>query len=112
MACVRRTAGRFSGSMISRKMIFSALVSALAIAAFATESQAADWTGCHGAVAAGSSTFADPLAGPAEPEAGDGAQIGVAAGCDYHSIPSRSGLSSATTGKPLMTGLLITTRPH
>jgi hypothetical protein len=79
MANIRRTAGRFSGSMISRKMAFSSLVSALAIAAFATESQAANWTGCHGAVAAGFTTVTtEPVAFGA-----DGTQIGVAAGCDY-----------------------------
>jgi Outer membrane protein beta-barrel domain len=73
--------------MSSLKLTFSALVSALAIAAFATESRAANWTGCHGGVAAGLSILA------AEPEAGaggmrlgtDGPQIGVAAGCDYQS---------------------------
>ena len=79
MANIRRTAGRFSGSMISRKMAFSSLVSAFAIAAFATESQAANWTGCHGAVAAGFTTVTTaPVAFGA-----DGTQIGVAAGCDY-----------------------------
>jgi Outer membrane protein beta-barrel domain len=85
MAYICRTARstavrRFFRSRISRKLTFSALVSALAIAAFATESQAANWTGCHGAVAAGFTTLT------AEPEAGaDGTQIGVAAGCDYQS---------------------------
>jgi opacity protein-like surface antigen len=79
MAYIRRTAGRLSGPMISRKTAFSALVSALAIAAFATESQAANWTGCHGAVAAGFTTVTtEPVAFGA-----DGTQIGVAAGCDY-----------------------------
>jgi hypothetical protein len=79
MANIRRTAGRVSGSGISRKLAFSSLVSALAIAAFATESQAANWTGCHGAVAAGFTTVTtEPVAFGA-----DGTQIGVAAGCDY-----------------------------
>jgi hypothetical protein len=79
MAYIRRTAGRFSGSTIFRKTAFSALMSALAIAAFATESQAANWTGCHGAVAAGFTTVTtEPVAFGA-----DGTQIGVAAGCDY-----------------------------
>jgi hypothetical protein len=78
LAYNRRTAGRFAGSGISRKLTFSAFVSALAIAAFATESQAVNWTGCHGAVAAG------PTKLTADPESGaDGKQIGVAAGCDY-----------------------------
>jgi opacity protein-like surface antigen len=60
-------------------MTFSALVSALAIAAFATESRAANWTGCHVGVAAGVSTVTtEPY-----PFGADGTQIGVAAGCDY-----------------------------
>jgi hypothetical protein len=79
MAYIRRTAGRFSGSTISRKTAFSALVSALAIAAFATESQAANWTGCHGGIAAGFTTATlEPIQLGA-----DGTQMGVAAGCDY-----------------------------
>jgi hypothetical protein len=84
MANIRRTvptaaAGRFSGSRISRTMTFSALVSALAIAAFATESRAANWTGCHGGIAAGVSTVTtEPL-----PYGADGTQLGIAAGCDY-----------------------------
>jgi Outer membrane protein beta-barrel domain len=85
MANIRRTvptaaAGRFSGSRISRTMTFSALVSALAIAAFATESRAANWTGCHGGVAAGFSTITteEPF-----PSGADGTQLGIAAGCDY-----------------------------
>jgi hypothetical protein len=86
MAYIRRTArtaaaGRFSGSRISRKLTYSALVSALAIAAFTTESQAANWTGCHGAVAAGFTTVTTEP----EPFGADGTQIGVAAGCDYQS---------------------------
>jgi hypothetical protein len=57
----------------------TAVASALAIAAFATESQAANWTGCHAAVAAGF-TIVTP-----EPKtySADGTQTGVAAGCDY-----------------------------
>jgi hypothetical protein len=84
MAYICRTARtaaarRFSGLRISRKLTFSALVSALAIAAYATESQAANWTGCHGSVAAGfTSVTTEPVSFGA-----DGTQIGVAAGCDY-----------------------------
>jgi hypothetical protein len=58
----------------------TAVVSALAIAAFATESQADNWTGCHGAVAGGF-TIVTP---ESKTFGADGTQIGVAAGCDYH----------------------------
>jgi hypothetical protein len=81
MTSVRRTTpgGRFFGSRISRETTLTVLVSALAIAAFATESRAANWTGCHGGVAAGVSTVTTEPS----PFGADGTQIGVAAGCDY-----------------------------
>jgi hypothetical protein len=72
-------AGRFSGSRISRKMTFSALAGVLSLAAFATESRAANWTGCNVGVAGGFATVTtEPVLFGV-----DGTQIGVAAGCDY-----------------------------
>jgi hypothetical protein len=71
--------GRCSGSRISRKMTFSVLASVLSIAAFATESRAANWTGCNVGVSGGFSTVtAEPVLFGV-----DGTQIGLGAGCDY-----------------------------
>jgi hypothetical protein len=64
---------------IFRKMTFSALASVLSITAFATESQAANRTGCNVGVAGGlSAVTGEPLLSGV-----DGTQIGIAAGCDY-----------------------------